>query len=301
LFKSKFVSKDSAEIDNGIETFSLPIGMKEDTCILHHAYRSPQGIEDLEVIYINDSILVINDAGYTKKTMGSRFKKSTASFQSLVNEATISATYQIITPKSKTQLVEFTPGGDIIGLSPYTNYEICYAGDCLEEPLIPALVISLKSPDQSKDFTWQYDKQTQILTLFNLEKPKKDIKGERRFKEYLCDLKKYKLKNYKASRMNSNLIRVVIHSQNMYLYVLVTSACILFYHCKSADDVHSASIMSTQDLTAVQDMKVEHFDLRLLDLIDQGQLHRSTLINNHDAFDLMHIDEGYDSTFSTEC
>jgi hypothetical protein len=188
-----FSSSDSVEIENGIETFSLPCVISGDTGMIPGAYQTPGGIKDIAFIIINDSTLSLLDTAITYHSKGSEFIKNGSSFETLVNDATISGDYQNIKAKSTNSRVQFTSDGHVIGLSPYTSYEVCYAGDCLDEPLIPARVITLNAPDEATDFVYTFDQQKGLLSLFSLEAAKPDIQGERKVKDHFISLKRIKL------------------------------------------------------------------------------------------------------------
>lgn len=188
-----FSPSDSIEIDNGIETFSLPFVISGNSGMIPGAYQTPGGIKDINFIIINDTTLSLLDTALTYHSKGSEFIKNGSSFQSLVNDATISGYYQNIKSNLSNPRVQFTRDGHVIGLAPYTTYEVCYAGDCLDEPLIPARVITLNAPDEATDFVYKFDQQKELLSLFNLEAAKPDIQGERKVKDQFISLKRIKL------------------------------------------------------------------------------------------------------------
>ncbi|MEP7320976.1 MAG: hypothetical protein ABI761_03615 [Saprospiraceae bacterium] len=92
------------------------------------------------------------------------------------------------------------------------------------------------------------------------------------------------LKNH--SRLNSYV--------SIFIWICLNS---IFIQCQSNQN----SSLSTSSLvkdTLQTIIPFSAFELRLIDLIDSNGLHNSTLIKNHEYFDLSHIDEGYDSTYS---
>ncbi|MEP7320975.1 MAG: hypothetical protein ABI761_03610 [Saprospiraceae bacterium] len=188
-----FKSADSIEIDNGIESFNLAIRIHGDTCTLLSAYNTASGLKNLYCIYLNDSVITLFDTGFTMKMIPSQFILTNSlapDFPTALNKITIAGKYKDTKAKNSSSIIEFTTDGKVIGLNPFTHYEICYAGDCLSEPIEPANVLLLSSKNKSDVFTWHFDKSTSILHIYSLLTPSKDMKGERQVSDEFKTLKK---------------------------------------------------------------------------------------------------------------
>jgi hypothetical protein len=73
----------------------------------------------------------------------------------------------------------------------FSKFSVCYSGDCMSEPLEAGNVIMLENSQNEVEFAvWSFDKITKQLTIFKLEAPQQDIKGERPIKSTLLKLRK---------------------------------------------------------------------------------------------------------------
>ncbi|MEO5581806.1 MAG: hypothetical protein ABIR66_03880 [Saprospiraceae bacterium] len=188
-----FKSADTVEIDNGIESFTLAFTVYGDTCTLISAYNTASGLKNLYCLYINDSVITLLDTGFTMKMIPSHFIQTNSfspNFPIALNKITIAGKYQDAKAINSNSIIEFTQVGKIIGLKEFINYKICYAGDCLSEPIEPANILLLSSKNTSEVFSWDFDKSTSILHIYSLSKPSKDIKGERKVTGEFKTLKK---------------------------------------------------------------------------------------------------------------
>jgi hypothetical protein len=138
--------------------------------------------------------LVLQDSSWTRSNVNSIFTKSYPastqkwSFETELNKTSGSYTLFERDLPTKTQ-VTLSPDGRVEGLADFTNYELCFAGDCVGEvtPITNNITFS-NAKDSSVVYAVKFG-QKKRFKLYNIEKPVEDIKGEREIKELVFDLR----------------------------------------------------------------------------------------------------------------
>lgn len=189
-----FDKPDSVLVKNGFEEYVLKYEIRHDTCFVKKAYQHQGVLQDLVLLVSSDTSFVALEQDFTDTKLPAIFTKTSVfeGFEYGLNKATIAGKYAVETPTDKqAKIITFTENGIIKGLSNFSKFSVCYSGDCMSEPLEEGNVIMLENNRNEVEFAvWSFDKVTKQLTIFKLEEPQQDIKGERAIKSTLLKLRK---------------------------------------------------------------------------------------------------------------
>lgn len=189
-----FDKPDSVLVKNGFEEYVLKYEIKHDTCFLKKAYQHQGVFQDLVLLVSSDTSFIALEQDFTGSKSPAIFTK-TSVFQGFdygLNKATIAGKYAFATPSDhQSSFITFAANGIIEGLPSFKKFSICYSGDCISEPLEASNIIMLENAQSEVEYAvWHFDKATNQLTIFKLEEPQTDIKGERAIKSTLLKLRK---------------------------------------------------------------------------------------------------------------
>lgn len=179
-----FKSNDSVDISNGVEKYRLPIVKGEKDCQFKIVNATQFGDMIFEVK--GDSLLQLFDTAWTKVGTTSSFLRSYStsrenwSFENYLNNCAIAGSYTITSADGKSSPVYFLPNGQVSGIKPYLSYELCYAGDCLEETETSSTLIEFMDDKGGKVlFAYKKPEGQSSIQFFSIGEPKSDVKGER--------------------------------------------------------------------------------------------------------------------------
>jgi hypothetical protein len=179
-----FKDSTTVEVYNGFERFALRLTSTNEGCSFRLGKATLYG--DMELKVINDSTLLLVDTAWTKLDTGSVFKRvqmngDELKFEEVLNDCLVAGEYALfkngeLSPHKLTIL----SNGQLNGLKPYLGYEICYAGDCLEETSPPSRIITLADDKGNRDmFAFKNVEGKMAIELYSIGPPIPDIKGER--------------------------------------------------------------------------------------------------------------------------
>jgi hypothetical protein len=187
-----FVSKDSVLIFYGFEEALFSYEKSGDK------YLIKNGLRDKDMPFSIDRYhhLILEDSSWTKSNVNSIFTKSIPpanvkwSFVTELNKMMIAGSYTLFDGEMPTKSqVTLSPDGRVDGLADFTNYELCFSGDCVYEvtPVSNNITFS-NGKDSSVVFAVKFGQRTRFK-LYNIEKPAEDIKGEREIKDLAFDFR----------------------------------------------------------------------------------------------------------------
>jgi len=189
-----FDKPDSVVVKNGFEEYALKYEIKHDTCFVKKAYQHQGVLQDLVLLVSSDTSFVALEQDFTGSKSPASFVKTSVfeGFEYGLNKSTIAGKYAVLNLSDKqSEVITFAENGTIKGLPNFSKFSICYSGDCMSEPLEASNVIMLENSRKEAEYAvWSFDKATKQLTIFKLEEPKQDIKGERAIKSTLLKLRK---------------------------------------------------------------------------------------------------------------
>ena len=189
-----FDKPDSVLVKNGFEEYALKYEIKQDTCFVKKAYQHQGVLQDLVLLVASDTSFVALEQDFTGSKSPAVFTKTSVfeGFAYGLNKSTIAGKYAVVNASSKQpEYITFAENGTIVGLPTFNKFSICYSGDCVSEPLEAGNVLMLENSRKEVEFAvWSFDKTTKQLTIFKLEAPQQDIKGERAIKSTLLKLRK---------------------------------------------------------------------------------------------------------------
>lgn len=178
-----FRTKDKIDIDNGFEKFSLPYTGTEEDC--NYKIIGATQLGDMSFEAINDSVVILMDTAWTKLESPSTFKRfrnedqKSWDYSDYLNGAVIAGRYTFTSSEGKPKQAHFLANGQVTGLKPYLFYELCYAGDCMEETETPANTILFTDDTGGKKLFVIKKPHSDEIQFYSVEEPKPDIKGER--------------------------------------------------------------------------------------------------------------------------
>jgi hypothetical protein len=189
-----FDKPDSVLVRNGFEEYALKYEIKHDTCFVKKAYQHQGVLQDLVLLVSSDTSFVALEQDFTGSTSPAVFTKTSAfeGFAYGLNKSTIAGKYAVVNPADKqSKVITFAENGTVKGHPNFSKFSVCYSGDCMSEPLEAGNVIMLENSRKEVEYAvWSFDKATKQLTIFKLEEPQQDIKGERAIKSTLLKLRK---------------------------------------------------------------------------------------------------------------
>lgn len=194
-FEFNFRGKDSVDVDNGFEKFSLPFSREEDGCRFKIAGATLFG--DMYFTMLSDSSLQLIDTAWTKLATFSTFKKikgqdsTDLRFEYALNDCAIAGEYALFTKgELAPHAITFFPNGQINGFKPYLGYALCYAGDCLEEtdPYTQTIDL-LDERGQVITFAMKSVEGKMAIELYSIGDPIPDQKGGRSIGPMIYELR----------------------------------------------------------------------------------------------------------------
>lgn len=190
-----FVSGDSVNIYNGIDaTYKIAYKKEDDHyCLLNASFKG-----NMLFTLNQDSTITLIDSSWTGVASNSEFKKvleingQEIVFDYYLNEAMVAGEYLLYkVDKLTQQKVVFMADGSVTGLEDFVKYEICYAGDCVEETEPSSNTICFSDSNNKETvYAFKIDKKKKALRISNIGSPIKDIKGERAILDLAFDLRK---------------------------------------------------------------------------------------------------------------
>lgn len=189
-----FDKPDSVLVKNGFEEYALKYEIKHDTCFVKKAYQHQGVLRDLVLLVSSDTSFVALEQDFTGSKSPAAFAKTSVfeGFEYGLNKSTIAGNYEVINASDKqSKMITFAENGAIKGLPNFSKFSVCFSGDCMSEPLEAGNVIMLENNRKEFEYAvWSFDKTTKQLTIFKLEAPQQDIKGERAIQSTLLKLRK---------------------------------------------------------------------------------------------------------------
>ncbi len=143
---------------------------------------------DVDFVFNKDKSITLIDTALTRNHANSTFEKAGGEtgkesvIEKYINDKMITGEYVLYENGIfSQQKVQFASNGQLKGLKYYTSFYICYSGDCVEETEPISNIIYLKGPGNLENiFSFKIDKTANIITLYNIGSPIKDIKGSRK-------------------------------------------------------------------------------------------------------------------------
>lgn len=194
-FEFNFKGKDSVDVDNGFEKFSLPFSKEDEGCRFKIAGASLFG--DMYFTIQPDSSLQLIDTAWTKLATFSTFKKVKGQdgvdlrFEYALNDCAIAGEYALFTKgELAPHAITFYPNGQINGFKPYLGYTLCYAGDCLEETDPYSQTIELLDERGGVvTFSMKSVEGKMAIELYSIGDPVPDQKGGRSIGPMIYELR----------------------------------------------------------------------------------------------------------------
>ncbi len=183
-FELQFLPGDSMLLDNGFEKWILQFS-KEKDCRYRIGDATRYG--DMYFVVESDSTIVFWDTAWTKRAKPTLFLNTADPvyknwrFEQHVNHCFFAGQYFVYQDGQRMERpVIFLYNGQMNGLRPYIGYEVCYAGDCLEETDPPSNTVTFITDRGTKEtFTFTINDGRQGIKLYSVGPPIPDIKGSR--------------------------------------------------------------------------------------------------------------------------
>ena len=179
-----FSKPDSVQIRNGIEKYSLPYVATGNDCEFRIVGATQFG--DMVFSVIEDSTLMLRDSAWTKVASTSNFRLAKTAnraewdYENYLNECIMAGTYTMDKKGGAPARVIFLPNGQVEGLNNYLSYELCIAGDCLEETEPASLTIDFTTRKGEKEtFVVKMPDGHKLIQFFSIGAPIPDQKGGR--------------------------------------------------------------------------------------------------------------------------
>jgi hypothetical protein len=191
-----FISKDSVRIFYGFEEATFAYERLNDNYFHKYVIKKAVQGQDLKFTIDPGDYLTLNDTAWTKAKMPSDFTKTYPAdpekwtFLTELNKEMIAGTYGLFEKDlPKFRQAVFSPDGKVTGFGDFTSYELCFSGDCVEEisPVSNSITFT-DSKGNSMTYAAEFGRDKKFK-LFNIEKPKTDIKGERKITNLAFDLR----------------------------------------------------------------------------------------------------------------
>lgn len=187
-----FHGKDSVTIDNGFERYNLAVKPGNHGC--QYVIAAATLFGDMKFEITSDSTIELIDTAWTKVAGFSGFSKvneSDVTFREALNDCLVSGEYTLFTNgEIQIGVVTLLPNGQLNGMKPFIGYEVCFAGDCLEETTPPSRTITLIDDAGNREtFSMKPLEGKMALELYSLSAPVPDVKGERTIGPMLYELR----------------------------------------------------------------------------------------------------------------
>jgi hypothetical protein len=179
-----FKDSTTVEVDNGFEKFALRLTPSAEGC--NYTLNKATLYGDMELKVLNDSTLMLMDTAWTKLDTGTVFKRINVNgdvlkFEEALNDCLVAGEYSLFkNGELSPHMLTILSNGQLNGLKPYLGYELCYAGDCLEETIPPSRIITLIDDKGQRDmFVFKNIEGKMSIELYAISPPIPDVKGER--------------------------------------------------------------------------------------------------------------------------
>ncbi len=159
-----FLSQDSVMVYNGFEEYKL-LATKEKDDLYNLKNASHKG--DMYLKIVTDSTFLLIDSAWTAIKTPSLFKKAKGNlrFENYMNIKNIAGTYTLKNlVDSSIQNVEFTLQGKIGSCKEFNSYQLCFSGDCMNEPLEEVNTILLIGDMSSDTYAMLKEDKTNIIS-----------------------------------------------------------------------------------------------------------------------------------------
>jgi hypothetical protein len=195
-FELNFRGKDSVDIDNGFEKFSLPYTTEGEGCT-KYKINGATLFGDMFFTIGADSTLQLIDTAWTKVQSYTSFKRMKGAdgtdmrFEYLLNECMVTGEYSLfIEGNLSSHVATLLANGQMNGMKPYLGYSLCYAGDCLEITESPSRIIELIDDSGTKDlFAFKNVEGKMALEFYKIGDPIPDEKGGRSIGPMMYELR----------------------------------------------------------------------------------------------------------------
>ncbi|MEP6795580.1 MAG: hypothetical protein ABJB16_14725 [Saprospiraceae bacterium] len=179
-----FKHKDTINLYNGFERFRMAYTGPTDSCT--YTIKDATQFGDMKFRLQGDTIIQLFDSAWTQLKTTTIFRRIDDSkpwgFANYLNECVLVGTWNLIKEGAgKDHKVIFLRNGQVDGMKPYLAYEICYAGDCLEETEPFSNTISLLDDrNQYTTFSFVITPGRRTIKFYSIGAPVKDQKGGRK-------------------------------------------------------------------------------------------------------------------------
>ena len=186
-YQLNFDGTDSVDILYGFEQTRLAYQKTGNK------YKIIKALKDEDMIFVlnEDEGITLIDSAWNETNKNSTFKKSQINFVTALNARMIAGEYSIFRDNKQTpQNVTLKADGTVTGLEKFTNYTLCYSGDCVSEiyPISNSITFTNEKSEQFM-YAFKIDKSKKSLEIYHIEAPVKDIKGERAVMGITFDLR----------------------------------------------------------------------------------------------------------------
>jgi hypothetical protein len=190
-----FTGKDSVNVDNGFENYTLPIVAGDSACTFKIVGATALG--DMSFSVLSDSTIQLHDTAWTKQADASVFQKVTRAdrqdwgFKEHLNDCVLTGEYSLFKEGNLVVgKVTVMPNGQLNGFKPFLGYSLCYAGDCVGETEPPSATIDLiDDKGNVQTFSYKTVSGKMSIELYEIGEAKEDIKGERPIGKMVYELR----------------------------------------------------------------------------------------------------------------
>ncbi len=194
-FEINFRGKDSVDIDNGFEKFSLPYVKEGKDCM--YKIKGASLFGDMYFTIGADSSLQLIDTAWTKLSSFSSFKRVKGDdgvdmrFEYFLKDCLVTGEYALFVEGNLSpHIVTIMPNGQLNGLKPFLGYSLCYAGDCLEITETASRIIGLVDDTGKKEFfAFKNVDGKKALEFYRIGDPIPDEKGGRSIGPMIYELR----------------------------------------------------------------------------------------------------------------
>ncbi|SKB57806.1 hypothetical protein [Dyadobacter psychrophilus] len=190
-YELDFVGDDSVKIFYGFEEAMLSYAKSGKK------YAIKKALQDKDLLFSIDESkkLILEDSTWKQSNENSSFAKVASPsgakwiFPTVLNEKMLAGSYEIFEKgKATGKKVSFSAEGKVTGIGDFESFELCFSGDCVGEvhPILNNL--TLHSETANAVYAFQFNPAKKILSIYNIEAPIKDIKGERGIKDIAYEL-----------------------------------------------------------------------------------------------------------------
>lgn len=193
-YELNFISEDSVNVFFGFEEATLAYKKQGNHYLIMKAMQD----KDMTLQVNEDQTLSLLDTAWTSRNTPSEFKKVAMvsgqkwEFENYLNQQMIAGSYTVYQQDQPTdQKISFKADGTVTGIGDYISYSICYSGDCVGEvyPASNSMTLT-NAKKESVTYAFVKSKGSNKISVYHIEAPIPDMKGERAIKELAYDLRK---------------------------------------------------------------------------------------------------------------